>query len=120
MTVKSNRELIVWQKTMEVGQGCLHVERELPQGRALWPSLIRRAAASVPSNIAEGQARRSTREFVQFISQAEGSLAEVDTQLLLAVDLGYVTAERITHASELVNECQRMLNAMRVKPTTDH
>jgi four helix bundle protein len=83
-------------------------------------SQIRRAAVSVPSNIAEGQARRSTREFVQFISQAEGSLAEVDTQLLLAVDLGFVTAERITHVSALVNECQRMLNAVRAKLTTNH
>jgi four helix bundle protein len=50
---------------------------------------MRRAAVSLPSNIAEGQARNTTGEFVQFISHAEGSLAELDTQLRLASDLGY-------------------------------
>jgi four helix bundle protein len=53
---------------------------------------VRRAAVSVPSNIAEGQARFTTREFIHFISNAEGSIAEVDTQLVIAVELAFCKA----------------------------
>lgn len=52
-------------------------------------SQLRRAAVSIPSNIAEGQARHTTREFIQFISYAEGSVAELETQLIIASELGY-------------------------------
>lgn len=74
---------------------------------------MRRAAVSIPSNIAEGQARKSTREFVQFISNAEGSLAELDTQIVIAIELKFVGAcEASANAAEL-DELRRMLNALR-------
>ena len=76
-------------------------------------SQMRRAAVSVPSNIAEGQARKTTGEFVQFLSQAEGSLAELDTQLILALELGYNNTTQVASATELVSELKRMLNALR-------
>jgi four helix bundle protein len=76
-------------------------------------SQMRRAAVSVPSNIAEGQARKSTLEFVQFISNAEGSVAELDTQLQLSMDLGFCNAAQATEAFELLSELKRMLNALR-------
>jgi four helix bundle protein len=74
---------------------------------------MRRAAVSIPSNIAEGQARRTTGEFIQFLSQAEGSLAELDTQLILAEKLGFATAAQVASATEMVSELKRMLNALR-------
>jgi four helix bundle protein len=77
------------------------------------------AAVSVPSTIAEGQARRSTKEFVHFISQAEGSLAELETQLLIAEELSFAAKNSNDVVFELIHEIQRMLNALRRKLTTD-
>jgi four helix bundle protein len=76
-------------------------------------SQMRRAAVSIPSNIAEGQARKSTGEFVQFISNAEGSAAELDTRLQLSVDLGFSTIARAEGLFASVNELKRMLNGLR-------
>ncbi len=74
---------------------------------------MRRAAVSVPSNIAEGQARHTTNEFVQFVSHAEGSLAELDTQLILAQELGFCSEQWSTEASGLLSDLRKMLNALR-------
>ncbi len=74
---------------------------------------MRRAAVSLPSNIAEGQARHTTGEFVQFISHAEGSAAELDTQLILAVELGFSKKTTAMPMYELIDEVRRMLNALR-------
>ena len=76
-------------------------------------SQIRRAAVSVPSNIAEGQARNTTGEFIQFISHAEGSAAELDTQLFLAVELGFLKVSEAAPCFALIDEIRRMLNALR-------
>jgi len=76
-------------------------------------SQMRRAAVSIPSNIAEGQARKSTGEFVQFISNAEGSLAELDTQLQLSLDLHFCSGPDSERILEAVNELKRMLNGLR-------
>ena len=76
---------------------------------------MRRAAVSVPSNLAEGQARHTTGEFIQFISHAEGSVAELDTQLILSNELRF--CDRVTTAPvfELIDELRRMLNVLRRK-----
>lgn len=76
---------------------------------------MRRAAVSVPSNIAEGQARHTTGEFIQFISHAEGSVAELDTQLTLCHDLGLLTPKESATAATLLEELRRMLNGLRRK-----
>jgi four helix bundle protein len=76
-------------------------------------SQMRRAAVSIPSNLAEGQARHTTKEFVQFVSHAEGSVAETDTQLILARELGYCPEERAAEASALLSDLRKMLNALR-------
>jgi four helix bundle protein len=78
-------------------------------------SQMRRAAVSIPSNLAEGQARHTTGEFIQFISHAEGSLAELETQLIIAIELGYCIQSKATNAFNLIQELHKMLNALRRK-----
>ena len=75
-------------------------------------SQLRRAAVSVPSNIAEGQARLSTGEFRQFLGNARGSLMEVETQILIAGDLGYLESDASKHLLALAAEVGRMLNGL--------
>ena len=79
---------------------------------------MRRAAVSVPSNIAEGQARRTTGEFIQFLSHAEGSVAELDTQLILSIALKFCSSATADAAFVLIDEIRRMLNALRRKLAT--
>ncbi len=81
---------------------------------------MRRAAVSVPSNIAEGQSRHAGGEFVQFISHAEGSLAELETQLLIAIDLGFCSQSQAEPLLAQIDELQRMLNGLRQKLATRH
>jgi four helix bundle protein len=73
---------------------------------------LRRAAVSIPSNLAEGHTRRTTRELVHFAAIAQGSLAEVQTQLMLAGSLGYCNLTERAKAEWLLTECQRMLISM--------
>ena len=74
---------------------------------------MRRAAISIPSNVAEGKARHSKGEFIQFIPHAEGSVAGLDTQLILSIDLKFCTASAANPAFELIGQLRRMLNALR-------
>ncbi len=109
-------DLLVWQKGMALVKKVYEITRAFPGDEKFGlVSQMRRAALSIPSNIAEGQARHSTREFVQFLSHAEGSVAELNTQLLLCVELGFCSKERTREAYELARELRRMLNALRRK-----
>jgi len=111
--VSSYRDLQVWRRALDLAEAIYEATAHWPrEERFGLVSQIRRAAVSVPSNIAEGAARRSTGEFLQFIGMARGSLAETDTQLLLAQRLGYVhhaDAAALLSASE---EVSRMLVAL--------
>jgi len=78
---------------------------------------MRRAAVSVPSNIAE-EARNTKGEFIQFLSHAEGSLAELDTQARIANELGFCPLEKITDVLARILELQKMLKRLRAKLTT--
>jgi four helix bundle protein len=108
------RQLVVWQKGMELAKLIYGITRKFPgEERFGLVSQMRRAAVSIPSNVAEGQARHTTKEFVQFISHAEGSLAELDTQLRLGIDLGYCPSGDAIGISALMEEMRKMLNALR-------
>ena len=90
------KDLLVWQKGIVLVKHIYHVTGVFPGDEKYGlVSQMRRAAVSVPSNIAEGQARHSTGEFVQFLSHAEGSVAELETQLIIAAELSYCTLTRV-------------------------
>ena len=113
--LKSYKDLLVWQKSMALVKDIYRVTRSFPQDERFGlVSQLRRAAVSVPSNIAEGQSRHTSGEFVQFLSHAEGSLAELETQILIVVDLDLST-EEANQALAQIEELQRMLNSLRQK-----
>ena len=114
--VSSYRDLLVWQKGIGLVTLLYEISREFPADERFGlTSQIRRAAVSVPSNIAEGQARFSTREFVHFISHAEGSIAEIDTQLVIALELDFCKAAKVKPAFDAIVELRKMLNSLRRK-----
>jgi four helix bundle protein len=108
------KDLLVWQKGIALVKQVYRITGVFPAKEKFGlVSQMRRAAVSIPSNIAEGQARHTKGEFVQFISHAEGSVAELDTQLIIAVQLSYCTQAQADSALELLTELRRMLNALR-------
>lgn len=110
------KDLIVWQKAMRPVKEVYLLTRSFPSDERFGlVSQMRRAAVSIPSNIAEGQARHTTGEFIQFVSHAEGSVAEVETQLLIAVDLGYCVEATSKSSFDLLLEVRKMLNGLRRK-----
>ncbi|MCF7979452.1 MAG: four helix bundle protein [Chromatiaceae bacterium] len=114
--VRSYRDLIVWQKSMDLVERVYRMTKTFPREEIYGlSSQIQRAAVSIPSNIAEGQARKSTAEFLNFLSIAQGSRAEVETQTLIAQRLGYVSASQISEILSLLDEISRMLNSLRTK-----
>src|SRR5574344_2191810 len=113
MAVQNYQELIVWQKAMEMTKQIYLVVKKLPKEELYALSdQMRRAAISIPSNIAEGQARNSTKEFLQFLAIATGSKAELETQLLLCVKVGYLADTDISEAMQMLQEVSKMLNAL--------
>ena len=108
------RDLIVWQKGIVLAKKVFELTRRIPsEERFGLISQMRRAAVSVPSNVAEGQARRTTGEFINSLSHAEGSLAELDTQLVLSNEFNYCTLEQVKEMHAAIFELRRMLNALR-------
>ena len=112
----SYKDLIVWQKGIALVRKVYEITRTFPDDEKFGlTAQLRRAAVSIPSNIAEGQARHTTREFIRFVSNAEGSTAEVETQLIIATELNYCEKSINSDVFEAVNEMRRMLNGLRRK-----
>ncbi len=107
------KELLVWQKAMDLADIVYDISRSFPKEEQYgMTSQIRRAVISIPSNLAEGHARSSTREFLQFIAIAKGSLAELETQALLAERWGYIEPEQLNDAMARSDEVNRMLTGL--------
>ncbi len=123
--VKSYRELLVWQKSIDLVEAVYAATRQWPREEIYGlTSQLRRAAVSVPSNIAEGQGRFSTKEFLHRLSIAYGPLLEVETQIIVAERLSYlpreVTASLLNDAAEvgrLINGLTRSLETKLVSKT---
>lgn len=105
------KELIVWQKSMELVKTIYRITQTLPKEELYGlSSQIRRAAVSIPANIAEGQRRKGLKEFLQFLRISYGSASELETELLIAKDL-YPKVD-YSLAESLLEEVQKMLNAI--------
>lgn len=119
MKVKQYRELIVWQKAMDLVVATYRLVKLLPKDEAFaLSSQMRRAVVSIPSNIAEGQSRSSTKEFANFLSIAKGSNAELETQIEVGVRLGFFSSDQIETPLSLANEVGRMLTVLIAKLST--
>ncbi len=109
-------DLVVWQRAMDLVEETYRLVKLLPREEDyVLASQMRRAAVSIPSNIAEGQSRHTTKEFLNFLSIANGSKSELKTQLQICVRLGYVTAEQTEKATSLLEEISKMLYALMIK-----
>ena len=119
MTITSHKQLIVWQKSMDLVVEIYHLVKRLPKEETYSLSdQMRRAAISIPSNIAEGFFRHSSRQYIQFLSVARGSTAELETQLLIAIRLKYFTEFQSNNALNLCNEILKMLSKIIIKLET--
>ena len=113
MKVNSYRDLKVWQVGMETAAMVYKLTEKFPKQEAYGlTSQVQRAAVSIPSNIAEGHARDSTKEYLRALSIARGSLAELETQLLLSESLGYLTNVDLESVLSKAAEIGKMLNAL--------
>ena len=113
MYIRNYRDLLVWQKAMDLVIEVYHLTNLLPREESHnLSSQMRRAAVSIPSNIAEGQQRKSTKEFIHFLSIAKGSNAELQTQLLICTRLKYFTEKQIYHIFALSEEISKILTKL--------
>lgn len=111
--VKSFRDLIVWQKSYQLCLLVYKAARDLPKSEEFGlASQLRRAAVSVPSNIAEGYNRKNRKEYVQYLYIAHGSLGELQTQLLIAYDIGYCAENKFSEMYNLSEEIGKMLRRL--------
>ncbi|MBL7685108.1 MAG: four helix bundle protein [Deltaproteobacteria bacterium] len=122
--IKSYRDLLVWKRSMELVSLIYSLAQKFPsQEQYGLTSQIRRSAISIPSNIAEGQGRQSTKEFRQFLINARGSLCELETQILIASSLNYLNPEEVKKLLDLSSEIGKMINGLTSslnRKITDH
>jgi four helix bundle protein len=113
MTLQCYQDYIVWQKAMDLAEAVYLITLKLPkEERFSLSDQLRRAAVSVPSNIAEGQGRKSDKEFCHFLYVSRGSVAEIETQLSLCVRFQYLRREAVYDAMELCKETGKMINSL--------
>jgi len=121
MAVTHYKDLIVWQKAIDLVCLIYETTKAFPKEEIYGlTNQLRRAAVSVPSNIAEGQARKSTAEFRHFLSIARGSMAELETQLIIASRLNYLNESRLKEIMAIHEEISKMIYSIMAKLATDH
>ncbi len=110
------QDLLVWQRSHALALSVYRLTSSFPASERIGLiSQPRRAAVSVPTNIAEGSKRKTGQEYARFLNIAEGSLAEVEYLLLFSRDLQYAAAKFVEALMQEASEIARMLNALRVK-----
>jgi four helix bundle protein len=110
----SHRDLVVWQKSMDLVEEAYRVGRSFPgYERYGLRDQIRRAAVAIPTNIAEGSGRGSQRDYARFIGIARGSLLELETLLMLSLRLGYATEAEVSPLIAHMRQISKMLISLR-------
>ena len=113
MAIKSYKELIVWQKSMDLVKEVYLLTEKFPKDELYrLSSQMQRAAVAIPSNIAEGYLRKHRKEFVQFLSVSLGSAAELETQILICESLNKFKTLQFNRAQSLLTEIMKMLYVM--------
>ena len=121
MSASSYQGLKVWQKAMDLAAVIYKLTKKLPKEELYSLSdQMRRSAISIPSNIAEGQDRNTDRDFARFLTISRGSKAELETQLLICVKVGYLNEADIKEAMDILNEIGRMLSSLITKLKNDN
>ena len=111
--MRNYRDLIVWQKAMELVTETYNHTKSFPEEeRYGLTSQLRRSSVSLPSNMAEGYGRNSTQDYIRFLRIANGSLFEMQTQLEIAQNLGFLKEESFSNLFELSREIERMLSSL--------
>jgi len=111
--IRSFEDLQVWQRAMELVPVAYRLVKKLPKEEMFaLAGQIRRAVVSVPANIAEGHARHHTKEFVQHLAIARGSLAELTTLLLVAERLSYLTRQEVDEAESIIRQARMLLSGL--------
>ena len=114
------KNLLVWQKAMDLTCAIYEITKNLPDSeKYLLTDQMRRAAVSIPSNIAEGQGRDSANEFYRFLTISHGSLKELETQLILCERLKYLNTEQVQAIMILMAETGRLLGGLLSKIKSD-
>jgi four helix bundle protein len=111
--IRTYRDLVVWQKSINILTEIYRVTKHFPKQEAFGLVLqIRKSSISIPSNIAEGYSRYSNREFTQFLSIAIGSFSEMQTQLLISLNLKYISENDFNIITDYSREIERMLSSL--------
>jgi four helix bundle protein len=111
--MSSFRDLVAWQKAMDLVESAYAVTREFPsEERYGLIAQIRRSAVSIPANIAEGHGRMTTKDWQHFLAQARGSALELETELLIAARLGIAQRARLEEVIERAQEVGRIINGL--------
>ena len=111
--METHKDLRVWQQSIEMVTSIYLMTQSFPKEETFGlVSQLRRASVSVPSNIAEGYARGTDKEKLHFLRMSSGSMSEVETQLLLSLNLGYIDQEKYNELSEIVTSVWKQLNSL--------
>lgn len=114
MKAKTYKQLVVWRKSIDLTKEIYLLTSAFPKSELYGlTSQMRRCAVSIPSNIAEGNSRSSKQEYARFLTIAMGSIFELETQLLIAMEVGYITREAYDATAGAIDEVEAMLAALK-------
>ena len=125
MAVNSYRDLVVWQKGMALAKASYFLTRRFPRDEMFsLTSQIRRSASSIPANIAEGNGRQNTKEYIHFLRIAQGSLKELETHLLLAAEVDLCRRDEaqplLAQSEEIGRMLRALIRSLQAKKTQEH
>jgi four helix bundle protein len=121
-SINTHKDLDVWKKSMDLAEQVYSLTARFPKEELYGLTVqIRRSAVSIPSNIAEGAARHSRKEFIHFLHIASGSIAELESQLMLAMRMGLISRDNpLPHVDDVRKMLLGLLRSLKKNPITHH